>query len=237
MAQVKICGISMPESFDATAEAGADWIGFVFFPPSPRAITPSQAAALSARQAGGPARVGLFVQPSDDEVARALDALPLDALQVYAGVDRVMSLRAQFGVPVWHVLGVADRSDLPAAAPGMDALLLDAKPPPDAVLPGGNAHHFDWSLLQGWNAPVPWLLAGGLNADNVAAAIRLSGAKAVDVSSGVERERGVKDAELIRRFTHAAKQASAAQPSSDQVTANKRDSHSDTGHNASTAAP
>ena len=209
MAQVKICGISTPAGMDACVEAGADWIGFVFFPPSPRAVTPGQAAALSALHASGPARVGLFVQPSDDDVARTLDAVPLSAIQVYAGADRAAALRARFGVPVWHAIGVADRSDLPTAAPGVDALLLDAKPAADAPLPGGNAHAFDWPLLQGWNAPLPWLLAGGLTVGNVADAIRLSGCTAVDVSSGVERERGVKDADLIRAFLQAAKGAAA----------------------------
>ena len=116
-------------------------------------------------------------------------------------------LRSRFGVPVWHAIGVATRADLPGDAPGVDALLLDAKPPADAVLPGGNAHAFDWPLLQGWAAPAPWLLAGGLTPLNVADAIRLSGAAAVDVSSGVERERGVKDEALIRQFVQAAREA------------------------------
>lgn len=201
--RVKICGISTPEGFDAAVEAGAEWIGFVFFPPSPRAVTPGQAAALSIRSEGGPARVGLFVQPSDDDVARVLSGVPLAALQVYADADRAAALRVRFGLPVWQAVGVAGRGDLPLAA-SVDALLLDAKPPADALLPGGNAHSFDWSLLRDWAAPIPWMLAGGLHPGNVAAAIRLSGATAVDVSSGVERERGVKDAGLIRRFVQAA---------------------------------
>ena len=210
MAQVKVCGISTPDGFEAAATAGVDWIGFVFFPASPRAVTPGQAAALARRGSGAPELVGLFVQPSDDDVARALDALPLDALQVYADPGRAAALRARFGVPVWRSVGVADRDDLPEAAPGVDALLLDAKPAAGAALPGGNAHAFDWPLLQGWAAPVPWLLAGGLTPRNVAEAIKLSGAAAVDVSSGVERERGVKDAGLIRSFVQAAKQAPGA---------------------------
>lgn len=204
-ARVKICGISTPEGFDAAAEAGADWIGLNFFLPSPRAVTPERAAELSARVPGKPARVGLFVDPADDDVARALGALPLDALQVHAGAERAAVLRARFGVPVWHVIGGADRNDLPAAAPGVDALLLDAKPPAGAVLPGGNARAFDWTLLRGWTAPAPWLLAGGLTSANVSEAIRLSGATAVDVSSGVERARGVKDAGLIHAFVRAAR--------------------------------
>ena len=207
MARAKVCGITTPDGFDAAVEAGAGWIGFVFLPSSPRAVTPGQAAVLAARGPGGTALVGLFVQPTDDEVARAVDAVPLDTLQVYADAGRAAALRARFGVPVWHAIGVAERSDLPAEAPGVDALLLDGKPPPDAALPGGNAHAFSWPVLQGWAAPLPWLLAGGLTVGNVAEAIRLSGAAAVDVSSGVERERGVKDPKLIRQFVQAAGQA------------------------------
>ena len=203
MTKVKICGIRTADVFDAAAFAGADWIGFVFVPSSPRAVTPGQAAALAAR-GGTPAHVGLFVEPSDDEVARVLDALPLAALQVYADAGRIAALRRRFGVPVWHSVGVSDRDDLPGAT-AADALLLDAKAPAGAALPGGNAGSFDWSVLQGWAAPAPWLLAGGLTAGNVAAAVQRSGATAVDVSSGVERERGVKDAGLVRSFVQAAK--------------------------------
>ena len=204
---VKICGIATPDAFDAAVEAGADSVGFVFFPPSPRALTPSRAAALSARHAGGPRRVGLFVHPTDEQVSAALDALPLDVLQVYADADRGAALRARFGVPVWLAVGVEGRADLPDRAPGVDALMLDAKPPRDSTLPGGNAHSFDWTVLQGWQAPLPWLLAGGLTPGNVAEAVRASGARAVDVSSGVERERGVKDTGLIRAFVRAARGA------------------------------
>lgn len=202
---VKICGVATPDAFDTAVEADADSIGFVFFPPSPRAVAPAQAAALSARHTGGPRRVGLFVKPTDEQVSAALDALPLDVLQVYADAERAAALRARFGVPVWLAVGVEGRADLPDQAPGVDALMLDAKPPRDATLPGGNAHPFDWTVLRGWEAPLPWLLAGGLTPGNVADAVRASGARAVDVSSGVERERGVKDAGLIRAFVRAAK--------------------------------
>ena len=206
---VKICGINTPAALDAVADAGADYLGFVFFPPSPRAVTPAQAAALSAHRPGGPARVGLFVDPTDDDIAAALAELKLDVLQVHGAPGRAAELRARFGVPVWAVAGVASASDLPASVPGVDGLLLDAKAPPDAVLPGGNARVFDWSILQGWTAPAPWLLAGGLTPDNVAEAVRVSGAPAVDVSSGVERSRGVKDAELIKAFTRNARARSS----------------------------
>jgi phosphoribosylanthranilate isomerase len=207
--RVKICGINSPAALDAAANAGADWIGYVFFPPSPRAVTPEQAAALD-RHRRGPARVGLFVDPRDDDVAQVLAALPLDVLQVHASAERAAALRSRFGVPVWHIVGVGMAADLPASAPGVDGLLLDAKPLPGATRPGGNALVFDWSVLRGWAAPLPWLLAGGLTPGNVAEAARVSGALAVDVSSGVECTRGVKDAGLIRAFVQAVKSIPSA---------------------------
>lgn len=205
MIQVKICGINTPEAIDAAADAGADWVGFVFFPPSPRAVTPAQAAALSTHRPGGPARVGLFVDPTDDDVAAVLAALPLDVLQVHGAPGRAAALQARFGVPTWAAVGVGGDADLPRTASGVAGLLLDAKAPDGAPLPGGNAVAFDWSVLRGWAAPVPWLLAGGLTPGTVAEAVRVSGASAVDVSSGVERSRGVKDAGLIRAFVAAAR--------------------------------
>lgn len=207
--RVKICGLSTPETVDAAAQAGADWIGFVFVPASPRAVTPAQAARLAPRAAGGPRVVGLFVSPNDEDVAAALDAVALDALQVHAPLRRASTLRQRFGIPVWHAVGVAEPADLPAAADGVDALLLDAKPSPARKaegLPGGNAEPFDWTIPRGWSAPLPWLLAGGLTPANVAAAIRSSGATAVDVSSGVELSRGVKNPALIRAFIRAARE-------------------------------
>ena len=210
MIRVKICGIADPAGFDAAVAAGADWIGFVFYPPSPRAVTPAQAAALSARHAGGPRRVGLFVSPTDDEVAAALAALRLDALQLYAPPPRAAELRARFGVKVWRAVGVTDRGDLPAEPEGADALVIEPKPPPGATRPGGNARALDWSLTAGWHAPLPWLLAGGLTQANVGAALAASGAAAVDVSSGVERRPGVKDPALIADFVAAARRGPAS---------------------------
>ncbi len=207
MAEIKICGIRDEAAADAVAEAGAAWIGFVFFPASPRAIGPAAAAALAARHPQGPRPVGLFVDPTDTEVASVLDALPLAALQVHAGADRAAALGARFGLPVWHAVGVATAADLPDAAPGVRRLLLDHKAPAGASAPGGNAATFDWSLLEGWTPPVPWVLAGGLTPGNVAAAIRTTGAATVDVSSGVERSRGVKDPALIRAFAAAVRAA------------------------------
>jgi phosphoribosylanthranilate isomerase len=203
--KVKICGINDAVAFDTAIEAGADWLGFVFFPPSPRFVTPAEAAALSARHPGGPGRVGLFVDPDPAQIAAVLDLLPLAALQIYAPAARAAELRSLFGMPVWHAVGVAGRADLPLAADGVDALLLDAKPPKDATRPGGNAARFDWSVLRGWRAPLPWILAGGLDPDNVADAVAATGALAVDLSSGVETAPGRKDPALIRRFMRNAK--------------------------------
>jgi phosphoribosylanthranilate isomerase len=204
---VKICGINSPEAFDAAVATGADWLGFVFFPPSPRFVTPAEAAALSARSSGGPRRVGLFVEPVEDAIAATLAAVKLDVLQLYANADRAAAVRARFGVPVWRAVGIGAKADLPTEASGIDGLLLEAKPPPDAANPGGNAQAFDWSLPRFWRAPAPWLLAGGLTSANVADAIHASGAPAVDVSSGVERSRGVKDPALVAAFIAAARAA------------------------------
>ncbi|HSU04610.1 MAG TPA: phosphoribosylanthranilate isomerase [Acetobacteraceae bacterium] len=204
---VKICGVNDPASFDAAVDAGADWIGFVFFPPSPRWIAPAAAAGLSGRIVGGPGRVGLFVQPADDDVAAALAMVRLDALQVYAPPDRIAALRTRFGRPVWHALGVGSAGDLPKSAGAAERVVLEARPPADATRPGGNAVSFDWSVLRGWRAPVPWTLAGGLNPTNVAEAIRATGASAVDVSSGVEQRSGIKDPALIRAFIAATRAA------------------------------
>jgi phosphoribosylanthranilate isomerase len=207
MIRVKICGLNDAAGLDAAVAAGADWVGFVFFPASPRAVTPAQAAALSARHRAGPLRAGLFVDPSDNDVAAALAAVALDVLQLYAPPARAVAVRARFGVPVWRAVGVTAAEDLPARSEGVDGLVIEPKPPAGATRPGGNAVALDWSLLSGWQAPLPWLLAGGLTADTVAGAIRASGAAAVDVSSGVERARGVKDPALIRAFVAQARAA------------------------------
>lgn len=207
MAAVKICGVKDLAMLDAVAESGAEYAGLVFFPPSPRAVSVAVAGTLARRYPGGPVLVGLFVDPCDDEVAAVLDAVPLGALQVHAPRARAAALRVRFGVPVWHAVGVGGPGDLPADLVGVDQLLLDHKAPPEAMVPGGNASAFDWSVLRGWAAPGPWMLAGGLNPGNVAGAIRATGAVAVDVSSGVERMRGEKDAGLIRAFVAAAHDA------------------------------
>ncbi len=201
---VKICGINDAVAFDTAIAAGANWVGFAFFPPSPRYVTPAAAAALSSRSPGRTRRVGLFVDPTPEAIAATLDVVRLDILQVYGAPD-LPALRARFGLPIWHAVGVTTAADLPVACDGADMLVMEAKPPPGATRPGGNALRFDWSLLRGWTAPVPWILAGGLTVDNVAEAIRATGALAVDVSSGVERTRGIKDPALIRAFIDNAR--------------------------------
>jgi phosphoribosylanthranilate isomerase len=207
MNQVKICGLNDAAGFDAAVEAGADWVGFVFFPASPRFVTPETAAALSARVVGGPPRVGLFVEPTLVSIAQVLDRVHLDVLQIYGAAGELAAIRAAFGLPIWRAVGISHAADLPGDLQNADRLLLEAKPPAGANRPGGNATTFDWSVIRGWTSPAPWMLAGGLTPDNVAAAIRQTGAQAVDVSSGVERSKGVKDAALISAFIAAAKGA------------------------------
>lgn len=211
--QVKICGVNDPDAFRIACAAGADFVGFVFYPPSPRAVSPETAAALSALHAGGPARVGLFVDPDDGALETVLRVVPLDVVQLHGGEtpERVAAIGARFGVRVMKAAGVATRveaEDVVARFGAVaDMLLFDAKPPPGATLPGGNAVPIDWSVLRGLDVPVPWLLAGGLTPANVAEAIAVSGAPGVDVSSGVERARGAKDPALIRAFIAAARGA------------------------------
>lgn len=205
MIKVKICGINSAAALDTAVAAGADWVGFVFFPPSPRYVIPEAAASLSARHKDGPPRVGLFVNPTLEMIADVLGTVRLEALQIYGAGDDLAAIRSRFKLPVWRPVGICSGADLPTATQHADRLLLEAKPPESATRPGGNATTFDWSILRGWEAPVPWLLAGGLTPGNVAGAIRETGAKAVDVSSGVETSRGVKNPTLIEAFIAAAK--------------------------------
>ncbi len=223
MTKVKICGINDAVAFDTAVDAGADWLGFVFFPPSPRFVTPEVAAALSGRLIGGPPRVGLFVQPTVAAIADVLAAMSLDVLQIYGDSGNLAEIAARFGLPIWQAVGVGTRADLPHDPQVADRLLLEARPPPGADRPGGNATTFDWSILRGWSAPAPWVLAGGLTPDNVATAIQQSGADTVDVSSGVESSKGVKDAALIRRFIGAAKAAGVQQSLQDLLGTNTSD--------------
>jgi phosphoribosylanthranilate isomerase len=198
--RVKICGINSEAAFDVAVELQVDFVGFVFFQGSPRHVTARQAAGLSGRHEGGPLRVGLFVEPSNRQIQAVLDAMSLDGLQIYASEQRCREIRGRFGLRVGRAIGVACAEDLPEAALGLDCLVVEAKPPPGATRPGGNATSLDWRITKDWKAPVPWLLAGGLTADNVASAIAQSHAPGVDVSSGVESLPGVKSPALIRRF-------------------------------------
>jgi phosphoribosylanthranilate isomerase len=205
--KVKICGVNSAAAFDAVVDAGADYLGFVFFPPSPRFVTAGQAAALSARHDGGPKRVGLFVKPAMAEIEAVLAEVRLDILQLYAPVDEVAAIKARFGLPVWRAVGVAAAADFPAADEAVDGYVLESKAPKGATRPGGNAVRADWELLGGWRGKTFWLLGGGLTPDNVAGAIKLSGAPGVDVSSGVETAPGGKSPELIAKFVAAVRRA------------------------------
>ena len=205
MTKVKICGVNDPIAFDTAVDAGADWVGFVFFPPSPRYVTPETARALSGRSAAGPLRVGLFVDPTLAMIAGVLDVVTLDVLQIYGAAEALAAIKGRFGLPIWRAIGVGSGADLPADSWGAERLVLEARTPAGANRPGGNAMTFDWSVLRGWLAPVRWVLAGGLTVGNVATAISQTGAETVDVSSGVESSKGVKDAALIRAFIGAAK--------------------------------
>lgn len=208
--RVKICGLSVPQDVAAVAAAGAAYAGFVFFPKSPRNVSIAQAAALAIEAPIGLCKVALTVNASDDELDAITGAVPLDMLQLHGREtpERVAEVRARYGLPVMKAVGIADAADIPQIAlyeQVADQLLIDAKPPKEAELPGGNGLAFDWRLLAGrkyWQKP--WMLAGGLTPENVAEAIRMTGARQVDVSSGVESAPGEKDAGLIDAFTKAA---------------------------------
>jgi phosphoribosylanthranilate isomerase len=206
---IKICGISTPATLDAAIGGRADYVGLVFYPPSPRYLTLAQAADLSTRAAGRIGRVGLFVDASDTVIADAVSAAKLEALQLHGDEtpQRAAELRARFDVPVWKVIAVASAADIARAdayAGAADLILFDAKTPKGA-LPGGMGLVFDWALLNGYRGALPWGLAGGLSIDNVAEAARITSAPLVDTSSGVESAPGVKDVDKIAAFCKAAR--------------------------------
>lgn len=207
--RVKICGLKERAHVEAAAKAGARYVGFNFFPKSPRYVTLPDAAELALAVPGGVAKVALTVNATNDELDAINAAVPLDMLQLHGSEspERVSEVRARYGLPVMKAIGVAERADLAALDSYQwvaDQILVDAKPPKGAVLPGGNGLAFDWTLLLGLVWRRPWMLAGGLNAGNVAEAIRSTNARQVDVASGVESAPGVKDAALIRAFISAA---------------------------------
>jgi phosphoribosylanthranilate isomerase len=214
---VKICGLSTPETVDVALAAGADLVGFVHYPNSPRHVELDVGRALSARAKGKALRVALVVDADDAELSAVVAALDPDWLQLHGTEtpERTASIRARFGRPVMKAIGIGGASDLAglAAHRASDHLLLDAKPPRSAgALPGGNGVAFDWGLLAGLDPDLRFMLSGGLNPDNVAAAIGITGARAVDVSSGVENRPGHKDPAKIEAFVKAARAAFAAPP-------------------------
>ncbi|MDA0721217.1 MAG: phosphoribosylanthranilate isomerase [Proteobacteria bacterium] len=206
--RVKICGLRDAAMLDAAVQAGAAYVGLVFFEKSPRNVTLAQAAALAAMVPAGVAKVALVVNTDDAQLDALLAQVPVDILQLHGSesLERVTAVKARYGLPVMKAVGVAGPDDLAALdayAQVADQLLVDAKPPVDADLPGGNGLSFDWRLIAGRRWSVPWMLAGGLTPANVAQAVARTGAGQVDVSSGVESAPGVKDAALIAAFCAA----------------------------------
>jgi phosphoribosylanthranilate isomerase len=207
--RVKICGLREADHVEAAVRAGAAYVGFVFFPRSPRHLAAPDAARLAAGVPPGVAKVALTVDAGDAALDALLAEVPIDILQLHGheSPERVAEVRERFRLPVMKAVGVAGEEDLPALddyGRVADQLLIDAKPPKDAGLPGGNGLAFDWRLVAGRRWPVPWMLAGGLTPENVDEAIRRTGARQVDVSSGVECAQGVKDETRIAAFLAAA---------------------------------
>jgi phosphoribosylanthranilate isomerase len=212
---VKICGITSMPAMETALDAGADMVGLVFFPKSPRNVSLATACTLAGRTCGRAGVVALTVDPTDDFLAAVMANLKPDLIQLHGAesVERVADIRQRFKARVMKVIGVAEKADLdplPAYADVSDLLLLDAKPPKTAdALPGGNGLPFDWRLVAGLDPGRPVMLSGGLDPGNVAEAIRLTGLSGVDVSSGVESRPGVKDPEKIRAFVAAARATAA----------------------------
>ena len=207
--RVKICGLRTVADVAAVVAAGAAYAGFVFFPKSPRHLTVEVARELALGAPEGLCKVALTVNADDATLDAIVDAVPLDMLQLHGHEtpERVAEVKARYGLPVMKAIGVADEGDLAGLMEmslAADQLLIDAKPVPGAALPGGNGLAFDWRLLVGRKWLRPWMLAGGLTPENVAQAVRLTGARQVDVSSGVEGAPGVKDAARIATFVQAA---------------------------------
>ena len=207
--RVKICGLSTPETVAAAVDGGAAYVGFVFLPKSPRNVTLARARELAVEVPPGVAKVALTVDADDALIDALTSAVPLDMLQLHGQETpgRVADIRQRTGLPVMKAIGIADKADLAqieAYQEVADQLLIDAKPPRTAPLPGGNGLAFDWRLVANRRWSVPWMLAGGLTVGTVGEAIALTGARQVDVSSGVERAPGVKDPDLIRAFLAAA---------------------------------
>jgi len=207
---VKICGLATVNDVRACADAGANYMGLVFFEKSPRNIIIPAARELALAAPLGLAKVALVVNPSDAELDAITASVPLDMLQLHGRETpaRVAEVKARYGLPVMKAVGIADGDDLPKLESYFgvaDQILLDAKPPKGGELPGGNGLSFDWRLIAGRRWPCPWMLAGGLTPENVAEAVKMTGAKQVDVSSGVEDAPGQKNAELIQKFVQSSR--------------------------------
>ncbi|MBO6897763.1 MAG: phosphoribosylanthranilate isomerase [Shimia sp.] len=210
--RVKICGLKEPAHVAAVAEAGAAYVGFVFFEKSPRNVSIAQARDLAVEAPVGVAKVALTVNADDTFLDQLVETVPLDMLQLHGreSPERVAEVRARFGLPVMKAIGIADAEDvakIDTYGAVADQLLVDAKPPKNADLPGGNGLSFDWRLVNRKYWPRPWMLAGGLTADNVAEAVKMTGARQLDLSSGVESAPGVKDIGMIRAFMKAVQNA------------------------------
>jgi len=208
--KVKICGLTDSADVPAAILAGAAYVGFVFFPGSPRHVQLEDAAHMAGAVPEGITRVALTVDADDPMLDALMSEVPVDMLQLHGSESpaRVAEVKRRYGLPVMKAVGVAVETDLTQIdfyGKVADQLLIDAKPPPGSERPGGNALAFDWKLLTGRRWPLPWMLAGGLNPDNVAEAIAQTGARQVDVSSGVESSPGVKDADLMRAFIDNAR--------------------------------
>ena len=213
--RAKICGVATGAAVAAAVARGASHVGFVFYPPSPRAVTPAQAAALAAGLPAGIGRVALLVDPDDAAIAAVLAELPADLLQLHGAEPpaRVAEIRARFGRPVMKAIKVGAAADVAAAEAYLgvaDWLLFDARAPKDATRPGGLGRPFDWTLLKALDPGLPFMLSGGLEPGNVGQALEITQAPAVDVSSGVESVPGVKDPSRIRAFVRAVREADAA---------------------------
>jgi len=205
--RAKICGLSTPETIDAAIAGGASHIGFMFYTPSPRHLSFDRASALATQVPDHVGRVGVFVDPDDALVDRAVAAAALTALQLHkTAPDRTAQLKARTGLEIWSAVAIRERADLVSATHYSDAadrILYDAKTPEGAALPGGMGMRFDWTLLRGHRHSLPWILAGGLTADNVGDAVRITGAEMVDASSGLESAPGIKDVDKIAAFLKA----------------------------------
>jgi phosphoribosylanthranilate isomerase len=213
----KICGLTTAEALEAALDAGTDFVGFVFFAPSPRNVSLELARALNAGVQGRARKVALTVDADDDLHAAIIDALAPDLLQLHGHEtpERVAALKARFGLPVMKAIPVETRADLDAvqAYAGIaDWLLFDARAPKDATRPGGLGKPFDWTLLKALDPGLPFMLSGGLDPSNVAEALAITQAPAVDVSSGVETAPGIKDADKIRAFLRAARTTAVTLP-------------------------